>query len=122
MLGLRMDSVAPVMADILKRRKRSNASSERRAFAGDTVVASATETQVVEGNDYFAPEDVNWEYLEPSTKTTVCPWKGVATYYDVVAEGERLPAAAFVYEDPSEAASKIKGHVSFWRGVKVRRG
>ncbi|MFP3883218.1 MAG: DUF427 domain-containing protein [Actinomycetota bacterium] len=109
------------MADILKRLKRSNASGERRAFAGEIVVASATETQVVEGNDYFAPEDVNWEYLEPSTKTTVCPWKGTATYYDVVTEGERLPAAAFVYEDPFEAARKIKGHVSFWRGVKVRR-
>lgn len=110
------------MADILKRLKRSNASGERTAFAGETVVASATETQVVEGNDYFAPEDVNWEYLEPSTKTTVCPWKGVATYYDVVADGEILPAAAFVYADPSEAASNIKGHVSFWQGVKVRRG
>lgn len=122
MLGHFMDSVAAVMADILRRRKGSNASGERRAFAGETIVASATETQVVEGNDYFAPEDVNWEYLEPSTKTTVCPWKGVATYYDVVIEGDRLPAAAFVYEDPYEAASNIKGHVSFWRGVKVRRG
>ena len=110
------------MADILKRLKRSNGSGERRAVVGETTVASASETQVVEGNDYFAPETVNWDYLEPSPKTTVCHWKGVATYYDVVAEGERLPAAAWTYEDPSEAASGIKGHVAFWGGVKVRRG
>ncbi len=110
------------MADILKRLKRSSASGERTAVVGETTVASAAETQVVEGNDYFAPETVNWDYLEPSTKTTVCPWKGVATYYDVVADGERLPAAAWTYEDPSEAARAIKGHVAFWGGVKVRRG
>lgn len=110
------------MADILKRLGKSNGSSERRAVVGETTLASAAKTRVVEGNDYFAPETVNWDYLEPSTKTTVCPWKGVATYYDVVAEGERLPAAAWTYEDPSEAASDIKGHVAFWGGVKVRRG
>jgi len=60
--------------------------------------------------------------LEPSAETSVCPWKGVATYYDVVADGTRYAAAAWTYEDPSRAAAQIKDHVAFWRGVKVARG
>lgn len=110
------------MADILSRFKRSSASPERRAVVGETVVASTAATQKVDGRHYFAPEKVNWELLEPSPQTSVCPWKGVATYYDVVVDGTRYPAAAWTYEDPSDAAANIKGHVAFWRGVKVAKG
>jgi uncharacterized protein (DUF427 family) len=109
------------MADILSRFKRSDASSLRQAVVGDTVVASAEETVRLEGNHYFSPDDVNWDLLEPSAETSVCPWKGVATYYDVVADGTRYPAAAWTYADPSAAAAQIKDHVAFWRGVKVAK-
>lgn len=101
--------------------KQPEMSAGRVAIAGNSVVASATETQKVDGYDYFAPEDVNWKLLEPSSQTTVCSWKGVATYYDVVVDGIRYPAAAWTYEDPSDAAAGIRGKVAFWRGVKVAR-
>ena len=110
-----------VMADILSRFKRSDWSSLRQALAGDIVVASSEETVRLEGNHYFAPNDVNWDLLEPSSETSVCPWKGVATYYDVVADGTRYPGAAWTYADPSAAAAQIKDHVAFWRGVKVAK-
>jgi uncharacterized protein (DUF427 family) len=110
------------MADILSRFKRSNPSGVRWAVAGGVVVASASQTVKLEGNDYFAPDTVNWDLLEPSSETSVCPWKGVATYYDVVADGTRYPAAAWTYTDPSRAAAPIKDHVAFWRGVKVASG
>ncbi|MGH8871694.1 MAG: DUF427 domain-containing protein [Acidimicrobiia bacterium] len=91
----------------------------RRAIVNGVVVAEAAETQRVDGYDYFPPETVNWELLEPSDRTSVCHWKGVATYFDVVVDGRRLPAAAWTYQNPSRAAQRIQGHVAFWRGVRV---
>jgi uncharacterized protein (DUF427 family) len=110
------------MADLLSRFKKANPSGLRKAVAGDTVVASAEQTTKLEGNHYFAPDTVTWDLLEPSSETSVCPWKGVATYYDVVVDGTRYPAAAWTYADPSQAAAHIKDHVAFWRGVKVAKG
>ena len=107
------------MTSFLSRFTRSNSPDGRKAVVGDTVVASAPATRRIEGRDYFAPDTVNWDILEPSPETSVCPWKGVATYYDVVVDGSRYPAAAWTYADPSDAAAEIKGHVAFWRGVEI---
>lgn len=91
-------------------------------MVGDTVVAAAEHTELVDGREYFTPDSVNWSLLEASPERSVCPWKGVATYYDVVVDGTRYPAAAWTYADPSDAAAHIKGRVAFWRGVKVVKG
>lgn len=85
-----------------------------------TINAESDRTVVVEGNHYFPPEDVRSVYLEPSSTHTVCPWKGTASYYDVVVNGERNGAAAWCYPEPSRAAAQIKDHIAFWRGVKVK--
>jgi uncharacterized protein (DUF427 family) len=92
-----------------------------QAVWNGTVLAESERTVVVEGNHYFPPEDVNTDYLESSSRHSVCPWKGTASYYDVVADGERNQAAAWYYPDPSAAAVQIKDHVAFWHGVKVKR-
>jgi uncharacterized protein (DUF427 family) len=107
------------MTDLLNPFNRSKTSNGRKAVVGETIVAEATETQRVDGYEYFAPEAVNWELLEPSSRTSVCSWKGVASYYDVVVDGTRYPAAAWTYKDPSDAAGSIKGHIAFWHGVRV---
>lgn len=101
--------------------KKPSIPTTQCAVVGDTVVAESPDTLRVEGNHYFPPESVNWEYLAPSDQTSVCPWKGVARYYDVVVDGKRLPAAAWTYETPSEAARHIAGYIAFWHGVKVVR-
>jgi uncharacterized protein (DUF427 family) len=85
------------------------------------VLAESERTVVVEGNHYFPPEDVNREYLEPSARQSICFWKGRASYYDAVVDGERNCAAAWYYPSPSPAARGLKDHVAFWHGVKVRR-
>jgi uncharacterized protein (DUF427 family) len=85
------------------------------------VLAESEHTIIVEGNHYFPIEDVNSEHLEPSTRHTVCPWKGTASYYDVVVDGERNRDAAWFYPKPSHAAAQIRDHVAFWHGVKVKR-
>lgn len=92
-----------------------------QAIWNGTVIAESDRTVVVEGNHYFPFDDISRGYLESNSRTSVCPWKGTASYYDVVVDGERNPAAAWCYPRPSAAAQNIKGHVAFWNGVKVRR-
>ena len=83
------------------------------------VVAQSDETIVVEGNHYFPPSAVDTQFLADSANSTVCPWKGTASYYDLVVDGETNAAAAWYYRDPKPAASDIKGYVAFWKGVSV---
>ena len=85
----------------------------------DIVLAESDEGVVIEGNYYFPLHSVRKEYLKPSDKTSVCFWKGAARYYDIEVEGKHNPGAAWYYPEPNEAASQIKDHVAFWRGVKV---
>ena len=92
-----------------------------QAIWNGVVLAESDRTVVVEGNHYFPPDDVNHEHLEPSGRHSVCFWKGRASYYDAVVDGQRNRAAAWYYPNPSPAARKIKDHVAFWHGVNVRR-
>ena len=83
------------------------------------VLAESDETVVVEGNHYFPANSVRREHFRESGTHTVCPWKGTASYYDVVVGGDVNKDAAWFYPEPKDAAREIKGRVAFWRGVKV---
>jgi uncharacterized protein (DUF427 family) len=83
-------------------------------------IASSDVTLVVEGKQYFPPDDVNMEYLEENNqKHYTCPEKGEAQFYDLVAGGSRLEGAAWSYPDPKEKAGHIAGYVAFGDGVEV---
>lgn len=90
-----------------------------KAIWNGAVIAASDETVVVEGNHYFPLDSVDSEYLVENPARTVCPWKGTASYYDVVVGGSVNTGAAWYYPDPKPAASDIKGRIAFWRGVKV---
>lgn len=94
----------------------------RRAVWNGHVLAEADATVKVEGNEYFPPDSIRWELFSESSRTSVCPWKGTAGYYDIVADGERVEAAAWTYADPLPAASDIAGHLAFSGGVRVETG
>ncbi len=83
------------------------------------VLAESDHTVVVEGNHYFPPDSINKEHFRESATHTTCPWKGEASYYDVVVDGEVNRDAAWFYPETKEAASNIKGRFAFWRGVVV---
>ena len=85
----------------------------------NTVLAESDETVVVEGNHYFPVDSINREYFRESDTHTNCPWKGTASYYDVVVDGEVNKDAAWYYPTPKDAAREVKDRVAFWRGVKV---
>jgi uncharacterized protein (DUF427 family) len=90
-----------------------------RAVWNGTVLAESDDTVVVEGNHYFPPESLRRQYLAAGRTHSVCPWKGVASYYTVTVGGLSNPDAAWFYAHPSPLARKIKNRVAFWRGVQV---
>jgi uncharacterized protein (DUF427 family) len=83
------------------------------------MIAESDDTVVVEGNHYFPRESVKSELLQASGTHTTCPWKGEASYFDVVVNGDVNSDAAWYYPDPKPAAAEIKDHVAFWHGVEV---
>jgi uncharacterized protein (DUF427 family) len=83
------------------------------------VLADSNDTIVIEGNHYFPPESINRTYFQTSDYHTVCPWKGTASYYDVVVDGKVNKDAAWYYPEPKDAAKQIREYVAFWKGVKV---
>ena len=90
-----------------------------KAVWNGQTIAESNATIVVEGNHYFPPDSIDQRYFEPNDKQTMCPWKGVASYYDVIVDGERNGAAAWCYPETKEAANNIRGYVAFWQGVDV---
>ena len=91
-----------------------------QAIWNDKVIAESDETIVVEGNHYFPPSAVNEELLADASSHTTCPWKGVASYYDVVVDGKINGGAAWYYPQPKPAASEIKDYIAFWKGVRIK--
>ncbi len=85
------------------------------------VLAESENCEVVEGNVYFPPDSIHREYFSSSNHSTTCPWKGEASYANLVVDGNVNENAAWFYPEPKEAASQIKDHVAFWRGVSVEK-
>ncbi len=83
------------------------------------VIAESDDTVVVEGNHYFPLDAVNMELVTPSDHHSMCPWKGQASYYNVMVDGQENKNAAWYYPEPKDAAAEIKGRVAFWHGVSV---
>ena len=90
-----------------------------KAIWNGALLAESSDTIVVEGNHYFPSESINKEYFVDSPETSVCSWKGTASYYDLVVDGETNPQAAWYYASPKPEASEIAGYVAFWKGVEV---
>lgn len=90
-----------------------------RAIFNGKVIAESRETIEIEGNHYFPPKDINKEFLKENKNTSVCPWKGQATYFDVEVGGQKRDDAAWTYKYPSAEAAAIKDHVAFWKGVHI---
>lgn len=93
----------------------------KAAWKGRTI-AEAPAAQNVDGCTYFPAEAVHWEFLKTSSTTSVCHWKGTASYYSVIVDGKENPDAAWCYKESTAAAKHIKGQIDFWRGVKIVKG
>jgi uncharacterized protein (DUF427 family) len=92
-----------------------------KASWNGVVLAESDRFEMVEGNVYFPPEALQRDRVRASATHTVCGWKGTASYYDVVVDGQVNADAAWYYPDPKPAAANIKGYVAFWKGVTVEK-
>jgi uncharacterized protein (DUF427 family) len=90
-----------------------------KAVWKNMTLAESSDTIVIEDNHYFPPESVKKEYLQESQMHSTCPWKGEASYYDIVIDGDVNKDAAWYYPEPKEAAKPIKNYVAFWKGVEI---
>jgi uncharacterized protein (DUF427 family) len=90
-----------------------------RAVWNDAVLAESDDTVVLEGNHYFPADSIRGEFFRPSETHTICPWKGQASYYDLLVNGEVNRDAAWYYPTVKDAAAEIKGRIAFWKGVRV---
>ena len=90
-----------------------------KAIWNGTVIAESDDTVVVEGNHYFPRSAVSEGVLTDSATTSVCPWKGTASYHSVVVDGKTNADAAWYYPEPKDAAAEIRDRIAFWKGVEV---
>lgn len=92
-----------------------------KAIWKNKTIAETENYEIVEGNYYFPPDSINKEFLKESDLHTTCPIKGVASYYDVVVDGEVNKDAAWYYPDPKPVAKNIKDYIAFWKGVEIKK-
>jgi uncharacterized protein (DUF427 family) len=90
-----------------------------KAIWKNVILAESNRTIVIEGNYYFPPDSINREYFKESNTHTTCPWKGKASYYDVIVKGDVNRDAAWYYPEPKDTAKEISNYVAFWKGVEV---
>ncbi len=90
-----------------------------KATWNGAVIAQSDDTVVLEGNHYFPESSLNRDFVTFSNHRTSCPWKGQASYYSLLVNGELNADAAWYYPDPKPEAEEIKGRVAFWKGVQV---
>ena len=90
-----------------------------KAIWNGQVIAESNDTVVVEGNHYFPADAIKKEFYKDGDMSSVCPWKGKASYYSLEVDGKENKDAAWYYPEVTELAKGIKGRVAFWRGVEV---
>lgn len=87
-------------------------------FNGHKIAASRRAKRVLETSHpptfYIPAEDVDWTYLSESKRRTVCEFKGVARYFDLVDGEHRSPDAAWSYPEPVAAFELIRDHLAFY--------
>ena len=90
-----------------------------KAVWNGAVVAVSDAPLLVEGNYYFPPDSIDRKYFKASKTTSICPWRGEASYYTLGVGGNRDGDAAWQYWTPRTAAAHIKDYIGFGRRVEI---
>lgn len=88
------------------------------SLAGERIASSKRAVRVCETAGapvvFLPPEDVEAGALIAASGKTLCEFKGTASYFDVVAAGQRIERAAFTYRRPTPRYTELAGFVSFY--------
>ncbi|MCE4225617.1 DUF427 domain-containing protein [Methylobacterium sp. C25] len=90
-----------------------------RVVAGGITVAETTRALALKEAAYpvvlYIPrEDAHWGRFAKSARTSHCPYKGDASYFDLDAGGSPRQAAVWSYENPFPAVAQIKEYLAFY--------
>lgn len=90
-----------------------------KVMYGDITIANTTHAfrilqKGLPPSYYFPTEDVRMDYLHPSTHTTTCNCKGIASYYDIQVGDTVLRNAAWTYLDAEPDMAHLNGHIAFY--------
>jgi uncharacterized protein (DUF427 family) len=91
-----------------------------KAIWNGVTIAESDDLVVLEGNQYFPESSLNRAYVTFSNHKTMCPWKGQASYYSLLVNGELNTDAIWYYADPKPEAEEIRGRVAFQKGVTIQ--
>ncbi len=83
------------------------------------VIADSDATLVLREADYapaiyFPREDVETSFLTQTARRSTCPYKGEASYYSLMMDGDLIENAAWSYEAPHSATSEISEMLAFY--------
>jgi uncharacterized protein (DUF427 family) len=86
-----------------------------------TIVDTLRAVRVLETSHppvYYVPAaDIRSSVIRPANGSSVCEWKGVASYWSIVTPARRIERAAWSYDHPSEDFEAITGHLAFYAGL-----
>lgn len=91
------------------------------ASIGQIVIARSNNCIEMENSVYFPGMDVSKNFLVETETQTRCPWRGIATYFDVSTPDDYLNDAAWSYLRPKTKARRIQGYIAFWKRVEVNK-
>jgi uncharacterized protein (DUF427 family) len=82
-----------------------------QATVDGIVIAESPDEDVIEieGNAYFPPSSLTQHVFSEGAMPYICPWKGVARYYDVGTQAGRHRDAAWCYPAPRSSAIDLVG-------------
>lgn len=90
----------------------------RVEFAGLVIAESSRALRVLETSSppvyYLPPADIQIQYLEPSSHSTLCEWKGVSQFWSVRVGERRAVNAAWSYPAPWAGFEAIQNYLAFY--------
>jgi uncharacterized protein (DUF427 family) len=111
-LALRLENGCGAMTNLKK-------GQPMKAIWNGIVIAESADTVLVDGNHYFPASSLNRDYVHFSNHKTSCHWKGEASYYSLMVNGDMNTDAVWYYAEPKPEAAQIRDRVAFWKGVQV---
>ena len=90
-----------------------------KAQWNNTIIADSERTIIMEGIHYFPQESLKKEYFKESKTESTCPWKGCASYYDLLVDNQTLENAAWYYKEPNSLIANLDHHVAFVEGIEI---
>jgi len=99
-------------------RIKANLNRVRATFQGRVIADTRRALTVLETGCapvlYFPRADVQMGCLSKTDHHTRCPYKGLASYYSLAADGQSAENLVWTYEDPIPAVLALKDYLAFY--------